>query len=109
MTENRRETGVRVPKEVHRASQTDQNAALPRDPYGAGLSQPPAETHNQTKQSDQAGSMANPPQSDARGQYAKTQHGGDNNGVASAEPVVISGKKSGDATFKHTYKGIDIE
>jgi hypothetical protein len=109
MIENKRETGVRVPEEDHRPSETDQNAGMPEDPHGAGLSRPPHETNDRTKQSDQAGSMANTPEGDATGQYAKTQHGGTNNGVSSAEPVVISGKKSGDATFKHTYKGIDKE
>lgn len=109
MTENKRETGVRVPKEDHRPSETDQNAGMPKDPHGQGLSQAPDETNDRTRQSDQAGSMEGSPEGDARGAYAKTQHGGDNNGVASAEPVVISGKKSGDATFKHTYRGVDKE
>ena len=109
MSDNKRETGVRVPKDDHRPGETDPNAALPKNPHGSGLSQSPAETNDKTRQSDQADSMSNSPEGDAKGQYANTQHGGDNNGVASAEPVVISGKKSGDATFKHTYKGIDKE
>lgn len=109
MIENRRETGARVPKEDHRPSETDQDSALPKDTHGSGLSQSPDETNDKTRQSDQAGSMSNSPQDDAKGQYAKTQHGADNNGVSSAEPVVISGKKSGDATFEHTYKGMDKE
>lgn len=109
MSDNKRETGVRVSVEDHRPGKTEQNAALPKDPHGSGLSQSPDETNDETRQSDQAGSMSNSPEDDAKGQYAKTQHGGDNNGVSSAEPVVISGKKSGDATFDHTYKGIDKE
>ena len=40
------------------------------------------------------------PESDAKGQFAKTRHGGDNDGVSSANPRVLSGKKDGDATFK---------
>lgn len=64
MSENKRETGVRVPKEDHRPSETDQNAGMPKNPNGAGLSQSPDETNDQTRQSDQAGSMANPPDRD---------------------------------------------
>ena len=42
------------------------------------------------------------PQSEKRevkAQFVRTRHGADNNGVASADPEVISGKESGDATF----------
>jgi hypothetical protein len=46
----------------------------------------------------------NSPESDARGQFAKTQHGGKNDGVISANPRVLSGKKDGDATFKSDAK-----
>ncbi|TPM95035.1 hypothetical protein [Mesorhizobium sp. B2-1-3A] len=38
-------------------------------------------------------------ESDARGQSEKNHEGGDNNGVSSAEPRVISGDEEGDATF----------
>lgn len=34
-----------------------------------------------------------------KAQFVRTRHGADNNGVASADPEVISGKESGDATF----------
>jgi hypothetical protein len=44
------------------------------------------------------------PETDAKGQFAKTQHGGDNDGVSSANPRVLSGKKDGDATFKSDAK-----
>ncbi|MBZ9657308.1 hypothetical protein [Phyllobacterium lublinensis] len=44
------------------------------------------------------------PESDARGQFAKTQNGGKNDGVSSANPRVLSGKKDGDATFKSDAK-----
>ena len=30
---------------------------------------------------------------DAKGEFAKTQHGGDSDGVSSANPRVLSGKK----------------
>jgi len=43
-------------------------------------------------------------ESDAKGQFAKTQHGGDNNGISSANPCVRSGKKDGDATFRSDAK-----
>ena len=36
---------------------------------------------------------------DAKGQYKKTGHGRTNDGVASAEPRVFSGKDDGDATW----------
>lgn len=101
--------GVYVPKNRPPPTETDQNAGMPKNPHGHGLSQSPDETHDETRQSDQAGNMANSPEADAKGQYAKTHHGAHNDGVASAEPEVISGKKSGDATFKHTFKGIDKE
>ena len=39
------------------------------------------------------------PKDDAKGQFVGAQHGGDNDGVASADPSVLSGKKDGDATF----------
>lgn len=39
------------------------------------------------------------PQADAKGQSEKKHKGGTNQGVSSADPRVISGKKSGDATF----------
>lgn len=34
-----------------------------------------------------------------KAQFVRTRHGADNNGVESADPEVISGKESGDATF----------
>lgn len=36
---------------------------------------------------------------DAEGQYAPIQSGRDNDGTASANPRVLSGKNDGDATF----------
>lgn len=39
------------------------------------------------------------PRADVKGQFAKKTKGGKNDGVASADPEVISGKESGDATF----------
>ena len=40
---------------------------------------------------------------DAEGQFARTRHGADNNGVASAKPRVITG--SDDATVHRTPPG----
>ena len=37
---------------------------------------------------------------DAKGQFARSRHGADNDGVSSAEPSDLSGKKDGDATFR---------
>ncbi|WP_181180153.1 hypothetical protein [Mesorhizobium sp. B2-1-3A] len=39
------------------------------------------------------------PEPDASGQYAKSEADASNDGVSSADPRVLSGKKSGDATF----------
>jgi hypothetical protein len=44
------------------------------------------------------------PQADAKGQYARTRHGSTNDGMASANPRVLSGKSDGDATFKNDAK-----
>ena len=41
----------------------------------------------------------NRPQSDAKGQLVHTKAGANNNGLSSAEPRVISGDESGDATW----------
>lgn len=109
MADSKCEDGIYIPKDRPSGTETDQNAGMPKNPHGHGLSQCPEETNEETRQSDQAGNMANSPENDAKGQYAKTQHGGHNDGVSSAEPEVISGNKSGDATFKHTYRGIDKE
>lgn len=110
MNENKRETGPRIPKEDHRPSEIDQRAAENKKPKkGDGLSQSQDETNDKTRQSDQAGTMEGSPQLDAKGASTRTQSGGDNDGTVSADPRVLSGKKSGDATFKHTYNGIDRE
>ncbi|MGB3900986.1 MAG: hypothetical protein WA973_20780 [Mesorhizobium sp.] len=39
------------------------------------------------------------PEADAKGQFAKSKADGTNDGVSSADPKAITGKKSGDATF----------
>jgi hypothetical protein len=39
------------------------------------------------------------PEDDAQGQSESNHAGGSNNGVSSANPRVLSGSKSGDATF----------
>lgn len=49
------------------------------------------------------GGHANPSrgrgEAEAVGQYAKTDKGRTNSGIASADPRVLSGKKDGDATW----------
>ncbi|MEP7453502.1 hypothetical protein [Phyllobacterium sp. SB3] len=47
---------------------------------------------------------ASKPQTDAKGSFAKGKTNSGNDGVSSANPRVISGKKDGDATF--TKKGL---
>lgn len=39
------------------------------------------------------------PEADAKGQSESNHKGGTNDGVSSADPRVLSGKKDGDATF----------
>lgn len=39
------------------------------------------------------------PEADAKGQSESNHKGGSNDGVSSADPRVLSGKKDGDATF----------
>ncbi len=39
------------------------------------------------------------PEQDAAGQFARSHKGHDNSGVTSADPRVLSGKASGDATW----------
>jgi hypothetical protein len=41
---------------------------------------------------------------DAKGQFAKEQHGAKSDGVSSADPKNLSKKKSGDATFSKDPK-----
>lgn len=41
---------------------------------------------------------------DAKGQFAKTEHGAGSDGVSSADPRTLSKKKSGDATFSKDPK-----
>lgn len=58
MTENKRETGARIPKEDHRPTEIDQRAAENKRPKeGGGLSQSPDETNDRTRQSDHADTM----------------------------------------------------
>ena len=42
-----------------------------------------------------------PAEADARPQFAKKRHGGDNDGTASAEPRVSTGRTDGDSTFSN--------
>ncbi|MHC1548375.1 hypothetical protein [Phyllobacterium sp. K27] len=46
----------------------------------------------------------NDPEKDAKGQFVKTQHGGRNDGIVSANPRILSDKEDGDATFKSNAK-----
>lgn len=101
MVRNNRETGRRIPKEDHRPDQTDQNAALPPQPKPYGLTEGLNETDARTRKSEGVGSVGDDARQrkDAKGAYAKPLHGNHNDGVASADPRVLSGKPSGDATF----------
>ena len=50
---------------------------------------------------------ASGPEADARGQSEGNHKGGTNDGVSSADPRVLSRKKSGDATFLDQDTGKD--
>jgi hypothetical protein len=39
---------------------------------------------------------------DTKGQFVRTRHGANNDGMVSADPRVLSGKKDGDSTFKNS-------
>lgn len=43
--------------------------------------------------------QAHTPEARAKGQFAKSKADSTNDGVSSADPEVITGKKDGDATF----------
>lgn len=106
MSENKRETGARVPKPAPEHTAPDRHVD---DRDKQGLSRSPTETNDKTRQSDQAGTMEGTPQSDAKGADAPSQADASNDGIASANPRVLSGRKNGDATFEHTYRGVDKE
>jgi hypothetical protein len=48
-----RGSGVYIPKRRARPTETDQNAGMPEDPQGYGLSQVLDETNDRTRVSDQ--------------------------------------------------------
>lgn len=50
-------------------------------------------------QTDRAITKRGTPEGDAKGQSEKNHAGGSNDGVSSANPRVLSGSESGDATF----------
>lgn len=103
---NQRETGVRIPKPSRDLGRTHDEAG---ENDKGGLAQAASETNDKTRQSDQTGTMEGSPQSDAKGAKSRSQGDSINDGVASADPKVLSGNKSGDATFEHTFDGIDKE
>jgi hypothetical protein len=51
------------------------------------------------RSADHGNNGKEPAEQDAGGQFARTEKGHKNKGVASADPRVLSGKKSGDATW----------
>jgi hypothetical protein len=106
MSESNTETGARTsdPGSEHAARQ---RGSEDRDKQN--LSRSPGETSDKTHQSDQAGTSEGTPQSDAKGAGAPSLADGSSDGVLSAKPRVVSGRKNGDATFEHTYRGIDKE
>lgn len=69
--------------------------AQDRDASGENLNDPV-----RSKLSDAARQKKKGPEQDAEGQFQKKRHGAKNDGVSSADPEALSGKESGDATFK---------
>jgi len=94
---NKREEGARDLKErpgmapqspIHTGDKADQ----PKRPYG--LTGKTHHTNEKTRQSD-----GRQVKRDAEAQFFRSNAGKDNDGTVSAEPRVISGDGSGDATF----------
>ena len=79
-----------------------QDAAGNRKPDGGvGLTE---ESDMERSETDKSDLRNGTPQSDAAGQSEEKHAGGENDGMSSADPRVLSGKTSGDATF-HTKTG----
>ncbi len=66
----------------------------PKQPYG--LTEPMDDRGNATRHHN---GVQPSRRKETAGQFVGTQHGGENNGMASAEPRVISKHEGGDATF----------
>ncbi|KAA0970786.1 hypothetical protein FPY71_09935 [Aureimonas fodinaquatilis] len=74
-------------------------SAEDNEPCNQGLQLRVASVKEKTMMPNKKDGTRKGPKDDAEGQFVGTQHGGDNDGVISADPRVISGKKDGDATF----------
>lgn len=59
----------------------------------------PAKTPAKSDMPNRKGATPTGPEADAKGQSEGSHSGGSNDGVTSANPRLVSGEKSGDATF----------
>lgn len=75
-------------------AETGKREPPPTQPAGSRSDEDPAEGARQTIDHN-----LQQAEEDAAGQFAAPQHGGNNSGVSSAEPRVLSGEEDGDATF----------
>lgn len=57
------------------------------------------EKSERTSESPSAGKKLSAQEKDAKGQFDRCKQGGTNDGVASADPRVLSGRDDGDATW----------
>ena len=100
--DNRRETGARElkPKLVSDANDdfSQKAAENKKPPLGMRLTERLTE-RSEGDRSDLQDAPSGTPQSDAQGQSERKHAGSSNDGVSSADPRVLSGKKHGDATF----------
>ena len=74
-----------------------------KPPLGVGLTEKRSERSENDK-SDLTDGKGGRPEADAQGQSEKRHAGGDNDGVSSANPRVLSGDEQGDATFPYKTK-----
>ena len=74
-----------------------------KPPLGIGLAEKTFERSENDK-SDLSDTKGGRPEADAQGQSEKRHAGGDNDGVSSANPRVLSGDEEGDATFPYKTK-----
>jgi len=70
-----------------------------KPPLGIGLTEKSSE-RSESDKSDLQQAPDGTPEADAQGQSEQRHAGGSNDGVSSANPRVLSGNESGDATFK---------
>jgi hypothetical protein len=97
------ETGARILKSATgpdpRDAFSQKAAENKKPPLGMGLTEKSDRERSEADKSDLRGGRTGGPESDAKGQSEQNHAGGSNDGTTSANPRVLSGDESGDATF----------